>query len=348
MAPLAHADANTRTMYLRMFGNLRQLRIGQWTQRAQEHAGRLSGRATVDVAIRYCIGARTCTPTEVTMRIGVRGGAGLPGIVSATAPRIRGSKTLPWAVTTLYSMASGRVVVLASAAEKSQLADAIGVAVAAAGTADEFTRWGKPPYYLLYLASPAEFAKWFTTTTKPTAIGVDYQLSARDQEAVIELPQARDESGLGGWQVSIQHEFGHSATLYGTDAHSGYYTRGIDDDLIEGIAQLVAYTDTPAWDLGREASLQAYIKAGKWSGHAYLTKEVSSHDTATSNAAYTIGYLTMRWMSQTYGRAKMLDFFDRYEHHTATLDTAARAAFGLSWASVDARVKAYVIAAVGA
>jgi hypothetical protein len=366
LAPLAHANATTVALYKRMFANLHALRIARWDQNGLEDgtadATQLSGTVTEDVTIRYCIGDKNCAnPTAVSMELKLKalkpagGTEAVPQIVGAAMPGVLEDPSYanyrdipPWAYTNLYFKQSGRVIVAASSNERSKLAYALPIAVRAAATADTFAHWGKPRFYIVYLANSTEFKKWFSPGDAKDVIGFNYTLSADDNQVTVTLPDAQTQAGPGGLQTVIQHEFGHSATLFGADPISAGIGKHGEDSFIEGIADLCAFTGHPSWGNYRTEAVRQYIRSGKWSGNAYLTKEMRSSSLLTVNAAYGIGYLAMRRLVEKYGLSKALDFWGAFEHDDKTLQIASTTTLGVPWATVNADIKAYIKKAVGA
>jgi hypothetical protein len=251
--------------------------------------------------------------------------------------------TPPWALTTLHVVAHGRVIVAASGAESSWLHGTLAIAERAAAAADQYARWGRPAVYVLYLASASEFRRWFDNGLYPS-LGVAFTLAENDVEVTVAMPLAAGPSaGPGRLAAVVQHEFGHVATLQGIDPlDASRYSHADHDTLVEGIAEYCAYTGHAGWAAGRLADVGAYLRTGKWSGKAFLTKELDSKSVLTVSAAYGIGYLAIRRLVQKYGLAVTLDFWAAAEHGSGTPESAAQSVLHTSWAKVDADIAAYI------
>ena len=335
--PTAVADFN------RLYHNLRQLQVKTFSQHTLYQTPLTSAPQTFEVQVAYCLLVTDCGQVTTTWTVTATLRGGKASIESYTAPE-RSSYAvgpLPWEVTTLTAVTGPRVIVAASSLWSSKLSYALPIAERAAKAADQYARWGKPAVYVVYLAANTEGDKWFGGGLTE-ADGVTYTISPSDLEVVADMPYADsiDYAGPGRLATVIQHEFGHVATLQGSDGRPS-------DDFVEGIAEYCAYTGHTAWAAYRLDDVRAYISRGKWSHQAYLTSEIRSDDALTGSAAYGIGYLTIRYLASTYGTAKMLEFWGEVERDSESLDVAAENVLGKSWPSVNAAAVRYIESAVG-
>ena len=120
---------------------------------------------------------------------------------------------------------------------------------------------------------------------------------------------------------------------------------GGDDDLVEGIAEYCSYTGhRPSWSASRLGNVRTYIRSGKWSGNAFLSREVTSSDGSTASAAYGIGYLTILFrLVQRFGLQRTLAFWEQTENLPYAIpDQASQAVFNASWTSVNADLAHYI------
>ena len=197
--------------------------------------------------------------------------------------------------------------------------------------------------YVLYLFGLSEGKTWFNGDLA-NADGVTYTVQPYDLEVVALMPDADDVSyaGPGKLGAVIQHEFGHVATLQGDQADRGH------DSFIEGIAEYCSYTGHSAWAAYRVDDVRAYIRTGKWRHTVYLTSEITSKDVLTGAAAYGIGYLGLRYIAETYGLSRMLDFWGSVECDGESLEQASRiSAWGKPWSSVNTAAVGYIEDTVG-
>ena len=229
---------------------------------------------------------------------------------------------LPWLTSTLTAMTGPRLVVAASSNESSHLATALADAENAVTNADKYSRWGQVPVYVLYLASHAEANNHWFGVTMENSLGLTMQVDDTDAEVMVLMPGRRtDRRGRPGGLLSVirPDEFGHVATLQSDDYNS-------DDSFVEGIAQYISYAgESSSWDKYGKLAAQAYIRSGKWSKKVIMTKEIRSSDLLTSNAAYEIGYLSIKYLVSKYGLENMLTFWGDVEQKAMSPETASTA-----------------------
>ena len=116
------------------------------------------------------------------------------------------------------------------------------------------------------------------------------------------------------WQVADLHSVvGRQVVLASSATHASRLP-ALLHDLVEGIAEYCSYTGHPAsWSAARLANVRTYIRSGKWSGDAFLSREVTSSDGLTASAAYGIGYMTIRRLVQRFGLQRTLEFWRQTE-----------------------------------
>jgi hypothetical protein len=153
---------------------------------------------------------------------------------------------------------------------------------------------------------------------------------------------------MGGVAGVIQHEFGHVATMAGLDPYGSSRAMADEDSFLEGIAELCSYDGHASWGRARNGDIRDYLRTGKWSGHAFLTKEFDSSNNTTVSAAYGIGYLAMRRLVERFGLTRTLEFWGAVERDDTDFDHAARQFLGSPWSKVEADIRAYVKRTVGA
>ena len=105
----------------------------------------------------------------------------------------------------------------------------------------------------------------------------------------------------------------------------------------------LALAENSSAQVSRLADVRTYIRSGKWSGDAFLSREVTSSDGLTASAAYGIGYLTIRRLVQRFGLQNTLAFWEQTEKLPYAMpDQASQAAFHASWKSVNADLAHYI------
>jgi hypothetical protein len=208
---------------------------------------------------------------------------------------------------------TGKRVMLAGAVEAGHLAEVLPVAEKAAAVDDRYAHWGKPPMYLVFLAGATEATSWFGGMADG-AFGEEFSVGRDDNEVVIKLPPY----------------------LFGDLSNT-------EDSLTEGIATYISFIDNPDWPANPDLpDLTRYVRAGRWSGQCYLAIDITSSDDTAVGAGYDLGYLTIRYLVNVYGKIKMLGFWADVERSGTTLDAAATDVLGTPWASVNAGCATYV------
>jgi len=332
---LHDVDATAADRYRSLWTNLRGLHVVEWSQRAVPDPTP-ADPAQFEVLAQYCLFVTGCHRVGATYLISAvdRGGGAV--LIGYAPPLPTDEQPYPWQADRLQFMPGQRVIVAATDDEADQLPIALPAAEAAAAEADTYARWGRPPTYVVYLASHRDADKWFAGVGDDV-LGEEVPLSLDDLEIMIIMPDATETGSAGpGLQAVIQHEMGHVATLYGADGDLD------SDSLTEGVAEYIAYAKHPQWGAFRIRDVGKYVHAGDWSGNCYLTNEIDSSDGLEASAAYGIGYLMIRRLVARFGLDRMLDFWGRVERDGGSLDASARAALGASWASADADCAAYV------
>jgi hypothetical protein len=347
LAAVDPAAKSAIAVYKRLFHNLTQLHVGLWKPSSSDFVELTAAKQTFSVGVTYCLGSATCTGTRASFKVTAvkRDGKVVFESIATPKPSIFTNQPLPWEVATLTAVVGKRVIVAASSSWSFRLNSALATAEKAAAAADSYAQWGKPAMYVVYLANATEGKTWFDGNLKHVD-GVSYTVSPTDIQIVIMMPYAAETSyaGPGGLNTVIQHEMGHVVTLWAASDRSHGH-----DSFIEGIAEYIAYNGHSTWAKYRNQDTRAYIRSGKWTSKScYMTKEITSNSVLASSAAYGIGYLTMKYLADKYGQAKMLSFWGDIERNGKTLDSAAKTEFSKPWASVNTSCVAYVRHSVGA
>ncbi|MEU4214732.1 hypothetical protein [Actinoplanes sp. NPDC026623] len=333
----------------RLYRNLRGLRISGWvTDPAGPAAWQTGPVWDTDVRIRVCFTGPTCTRG--------RAAAGVPPELSTdlltarTAWRVTGDRALlvrfsfdtgarlpsrptPWERGTLAFAAGRRVIV---AAPRGGLRPAAWLAAAerAAVVADRFVltepRMGS---YLVFLAGRREWRTWFSAFTDRDVLGYALRPSSTSGFIVIDTTKVRaDARG----ETVLRHEMAHIATRFGPSTRVGEWAT-------EGIAEYVAWTGRPVSAYDRTGDARAVAAKIGWTRQLDLQWSRSSVD---RSGYYGMGFFAMRCLSETFGEARMLDFFDRMAHGGRGPAQASGEAFGTSWAAAERgcapRIKAWL------
>ncbi|MET8148452.1 hypothetical protein ACIBSW_32225 [Actinoplanes sp. NPDC049668] len=313
----------------RLYRNLRGLRISGWVpDPADLRAGQDAQVWETDVGIRVCFTGPDCAPRRSTdhltasttwrvagnravlTRFAFDGAAGLP------------SRPTPWERGTL-TFAAGRRVVVAAPRAGPRPEAWLAAAERAAVVADRFTltepRVGS---YLVFLAGRSEWRTWFSAFTDRDVLG--YALRPSDTSGFIVIDTTKVRPGAKGENV-LRHEMAHLATRYGPSTRVGEWAT-------EGIAEYVAWTGRPVSAYDRAVDARALAVKLRWTRQLDLEW---SHSSALRSGYYGMGFFAMRCLSETFGEARMLDFFDRMAHGGRGPEQASGEAFGLSWAAAE-------------
>jgi hypothetical protein len=334
------------TEFTMIFHNMRAMKVARWSSESAD--GYVSPTATAsptEIDISYCLVVTACTSTNASLHVSQKLVAGHALISGVTVPKPTKDEygPLPWMVSSLSAVTGPRVVVAASSAESSHLAEALPIAEDAVTNADRYALWGKPPVYVLYLASHSEGNdNWFGVGMK-NLLGLSMPLDTTDIQVIVLMPDSTKfaYTGPGLLPSVIRHEFGHVATLQNDRYNS-------DDSFVEGIAQYIACSGHPTWDKYDKMAARLYIRSGRWSKKVLMTKEIRSSDLLTSDSAYEIGLLALRYLAGKYGQDKMLAFWGDVEQKGESPEIASTDVFHASWSSVNAAAVANIKQTVGA
>ena len=365
LALVKPSEKNTVAVYRRLYDGLRALQVRRLSQVVADDTGydtlgswNVGDDRPADVTVTFCAFVDSCSDQHAMLHVHVTvttSAAGphalIDGIDSQFTDRssTHSMAPWPWQVADLHSVVGRRVILASSATYASRLPALLPAAERAAERADTLAIGDKPPVYIVYLATAAEYKRWFTIKHTASEAGVAVTLGSNDIEVLIRMPDADQTRlvGAGGVAAVIGHEFGHVATLQEKstkiDSAAAMFSGG-DDDLVEGIAEYCSYTGHPAsWSAARLANVRTYIRSGKWSGDAFLSREVTSSDGLTASAAYGIGYLTIRRLVQRFGLERTLEFWEQTENLPYAIpDQASQAVFHASWTSVNADLAHYI------
>jgi hypothetical protein len=248
------------------------------------------------------------------------------------------SDELPWITTELIAHAGPRVTVFALPSEDPNLVKLVSdEAEAAALNADPWATGPVPRRYVLYIAGRSEWTTWFGNPAS-WALAYTIPTSHSSQEVVLNGEIAANKpSAVRG---ALRHEFGHVTTLLGSEP----FIAGMLGDRalwIEGIANLIAEDGSPVSDYRGLGTARKFLQSGQFAGDLdALQVQWSRGDTGP---VYSLGYLTWRYIDDTYGRAKTIALAtELFRTLGTTVDDAMRTALGTSWSEVEPACVAYI------
>jgi hypothetical protein len=318
-------DARLGADLKRRFEVLRQMGVGQWTQSVKGNpkvTGQMSWHA--DINVTYCFGDPKCRPNALL--IGTDWRLAKDHIV-LTAVEQSGKDQVgprPWEAADLTVAAGARTVVATSSRLDRRLTDTLAAAEKAAAVADTLARWAGPPSrYVVFVATTSDWTTWYGYQQPDWAAGV--YVNQTDNEVVVNGPVVP----LADTQNLLTHELTHVATLAGKRLGLGPATWW----LVEGIAEYATMIGQPVRNYNKIDDARTFVAQG-WNGNPAVERPSFDASTVEAGGRYGVAFLSMRRMADVYGQDKMLDFFGRVVHDGMTLDAAATAVYGVSWATV--------------
>ncbi|MBX6751218.1 MAG: hypothetical protein IRY85_16385 [Micromonosporaceae bacterium] len=318
-------DTRLRDDLRRRFAVLSQMGVGQWSQEVRTTPD-VTGQYTwhAQIRISYCFGDQTCRPNSLLIGTDWRlrdDHLVLTGLAYSGADQV-GPR--PWEADELVVATGTRTVVATSPRLDRRLQDALAAAEEAAAVADSLARWGGPPSrYVIFLADSGEWSTWYGLEQPEWAAGA--YVNQTDNEVVINasVVSAADTREL------LTHELAHVATLAGE--RDGL--RGSVWWLVEGIADYAMMLGEPLSEYATIPAVRSFVRQS-WDGDPAVDPPSVNATGAEAAARYGIAFLAVWRMAQVYGHDAMLTFFGRVIHDGASLEDAAQAVYGESWAAV--------------
>jgi hypothetical protein len=222
---------------------------------------------------------------------------------------------------------AGRLDALLAAAEE------------AAAVADRYARWSAPPgRYLVYLAGPEEWGRWYGARQAEWVAGFALPITERHTEIVLNGQR------ITGAEVgdTLRHEFAHVVTL--ADVRRDYSRQWW---LVEGIAEYVRMVGRPLSEYELLSSSRRYVRAGKPTTVAALAEPAVDASTEDASGRYGVAFLSVRWLAERFGEEKMLRFFDEVVRQGVAVPDAAAGEFGAGWDAITGECAGYVERSLG-
>jgi hypothetical protein len=335
LAPVAPDNATLRAALTRRFNVLRALRVAVWSEAAGDPTGNADGVWKLPVQVTYCFVVPDCAPLSMSIPTSWTESAGTTRLITFGDSAAADLGPRPWEASDLRAAIGRRVLVASPARYAARLPALLAAAEKAAAVTDRFARWGTPPgRYVVYLAGPGEWGKWYGVAQQPWVAAFAMPLTDVATEVVLNVDHvdARDITDV------LRHEFTHVVTLAGVDRsypHSWW--------LVEGIAEYVRVTGGPRPFDGL-GDVRRLLHNGLWSGDVALDSPPANAIASDVNGRYGVAYLAVKRLADRFGEATMLDFFGAVVRDGEPLDKAARSAFGVPWATVSADCAAAVFA----
>jgi hypothetical protein len=333
------ANATLMADLKRRYTVLRAMGLGQWTESLTGGLHQSSSRSwSGDIRISYCFGDRTCVTSDVveSSRWEVRNDQLFMVELGKTDPDEDGPR--PWETDQLTVVRGKRAIVAATKVNEWRLDAAIAAADKAALVADQFAKWAPAPNrYVIFLASPAEWTKWYGHDQPDWAAAWAVPVGDTVTEVVVrtEVVQQR------GLENLLTHELTHVTSLAGKRLGQGRAWW-----LIEGIAEYATMLGQPISGYDGLEPTHAFVR-GKWDGKPNVASPSANADLDEAAARYGVAFLAVRRIAEKYGQDKMLTFWGQVVHDNASLEDASLAALGDPWTAVSADCASYVRKSVG-
>jgi len=338
LAPVAPDNAALRATLTRRFTALRALHVAVWREAVGDPTGNADGMWRLPVQVTYCFVVPDCAPLSVSIPTTWTESAGTTRLVAFGDSAADDLGPRPWEASDLRAAVGRRVLVASPARYAARLPALLAAAERAAAVTDRFARWGRPPgRYVVYLAGPGEWGKWYGVPQQSWVAAFAMPLTDVSTEVVLNVDNVNAADARDVTDV-LRHEFTHVVTLAGVDRtypHSWW--------LVEGIAEYVRVTGgLRAFDgLG---DVRKLVHNGLWAGDVALDGPPATATASDVNGRYGVAYLAVKRLADRYGEAKLLAFFGAVVRDGEALDKAARSVFGVPWGTVSADCAAAVSA----
>jgi hypothetical protein len=335
LAPVAPDNAALRAALTRRFNALRALHVAVWREAVGEPTRNADGGWSVPIRVTYCFVVPDCAPLSVSIPTAWAESAGAARLIAFGDSAAADLGPRPWEESDLRAAVGRRVMVASTARYAARLPALLAAAERAAAVTDRFARWGKPPgRYVVYLAGPGEWGKWYGVPQQSWVAAFAMPVTDVATEVVLNIDHvdARDVTDV------LRHEFTHVVTLAGVDRtypHSWW--------LVEGIAEYVRVAGGPR-PFDGFGDVRKLVHNGLWAGDVALDGPPPTATAGDVNGRYGVAYLAVKRLADRYGEAKMLAFFGAVVRDGEPLDKAARSVFGAPWGTVSADCAAAVSA----
>jgi hypothetical protein len=334
------ANATLVTDLKRRFSVLRAMGLGVWTEALTGGLKENGARSwSGDIKVNYCFGDKNCVTAQIVepSRWELRNDQLVMVELGKSDPDQNGPR--PWEADQLVVKRGTRAVVAATKANEWRLDSAVAAADKAAAVADAFAKWSPAPNrYVIFLASPAEWSKWYGHEQPEWAAAWAVPVGDTVTEVVVrtEVVQQR------GLENLLTHELTHVTSLAGKrlGAARSWW-------LIEGIAEYATMTGQQLSAYDGLDQTHDFVRSTKWDGKPNVAPPSTRASLDEAAARYGVAFLAVRRIAEKYGQDKMLTFWGQAVHDDKSLEDASQSALGTSWATVSADCASYIRRSVG-
>jgi hypothetical protein len=334
LAPVDESNAALVGELRRRFGVLRAMNVMGWTEKLGGDLQPVDGGWRAVVRIGYCFVVVGCEPVTVPVATRWADGTGPLSLVEFGSSEASDLGPRPWEVSDLRVATGRRVVVAVPPRYAGRLSALLASAEEAAAVTDRYARWSAPPgRYLVYLAGPDEWGRWYGVHQAEWVAGYAMPITERHTEIVLNGQRVVGEEVLD----TLRHEFAHVVTL--ADVRRDYSRQWW---LVEGIAEYVRMVGRPLGQYELLSASRHYVRLGNATDVVGLTEPTDGASTEEASGRYGIAFLSVRWLADRFGEEKMLDFFDRVVRQGVAPSEAAVGEFGVEWGEMTGDCAGYV------
>jgi hypothetical protein len=320
-----------RTALQRRFRNLVAMRVSRLELAVElPTVDGTAGQWRAGLRYQFCFVTSGCTPDTVTEPAVWRDAEAGPQLVSLALPKPEDDdwfgRVQPWETSDLQVLMGTRTVVATTSALKGRLPGLLAEAEKAAAVADSFATGTRPDIYRIYLAGSKEWTTWYGGMDVAWAAGVTHTIGPAHNDVVVNSSAAP----AGYVDDLLRHEMTHAATIHGQHWWQGNWW------LLEGIAELAEHPAALTASQG-SAETRRYVRSG-WKRTLPGGEPPAKASLSTVAAQYGIAYLAVKRLDTRFGRAKLLDFYDRVTEQGQDKDVASQRVFEVGWDDVEADI----------
>ncbi|GIF46837.1 hypothetical protein DFJ67_1528 [Asanoa ferruginea] len=332
------ADKKVRAELDRRFRSLRAMKVSGFDLSVNsgpfnEKKVRGFSEWSVRIGMAHCFAVATCAPSTVVFDTVWRDSAAGYRMTKISAMTADDNGPQPWEVSTLTAVVGSRAVVAAPKSYAAKARAYLPIAERAARTADKYVLGAKPDRYIVYLAGPAEWKKWFGGSEE-WAVGFTTAATRTRSDIVLRLEDLTNSYA----ESVLKHEMGHVATLAGREYHAD---TDADWWLTEGIAEYIEWDKRGMANYDRKQSSRRLIRERKFKGN--LEKLVPDDDAPDwqIDAAYGLGYYATSCIAAQFGQKKLMNLVDQLLREGRAVSVVSDQYLGVPWPTVSKRCFTY-------
>jgi hypothetical protein len=334
LAPADPGNAELVGDLRRRFGVLRAMNVAGWTETLGGEPEPVDGGWRASVRVGYCFVVRGCEPVTVPVATRWAERAGSPGLVEFGSSGAADLGPRPWEVSDLRVAIGSRVVVAAAPRYAGRLSALLAAAEEAAAVTDRYARWTPPPgRYLVYLANPDDWGRWYGVHQAQWVAGYAMPITERHTEIVLNGQRVSADEVVD----TLRHEFAHVVTL--ADVHRDYSEHWW---LVEGIAEYVRMVGRPLSEYELLSAARRYVHAGNPTRVPALAEPAAGASAENASGRYGVAFLSVRRLAERFGEERLLRFFDQVVRQGVASPYAAAGQFGVEWEEIIGDCAGYV------